>query len=217
MMTNMARIVSTIFSPLILPLVLFTYAAVRLEHTASERFFVIIIGCLFFVLIPWIILLWMKRMEQIDSIDVTDRTARYRPFMYALMSMALGFIAFSYAPVHNSIVYMFFAIIALNNTSIASLINLKWKISIHAMSMGATCVMIFFLSGSNPVLWPGLSIGSVILIAAFTMLMIMVQTSRVILGHHTPAQVIAGTILSVILTVLQISLFFDQSLQAIQV
>jgi membrane-associated phospholipid phosphatase len=72
------------------------------------------------------------------------------------------------------------------------LINLHWKISIHAMGIAGPLTALIYLFGL-----PGLIL---------TLIVPLVGWSRVYLKRHTPWQVIIGTILGFVLTATQIYL-----------
>ena len=78
------------------------------------------------------------------------------------------------------------------------------------MAMGTTAVLIYFLSGSIVLSWPPFSMNHLIFISILVILLVMVQTARVILQFHTQAQVISGGLLSIILTVLQVSFLIPE-------
>ncbi len=206
-----ARFISALFNPLLLPVAVFSYSSWRLESDPWQILLVNGIGLTFFVLIPFMILVRMKRNKQITSIDVKERTTRNLPFVYGLMSMGVGLLAFQYLPVERSLIYSILCMISINNTTIAALINLRWKISIHSMAMATTCVVLYFLSGPLVLVWPEFTIGSVLTILLLITITVTVQISRVILDFHTVAQVTAGAILAAILTAIQLSLLIPDT------
>lgn len=208
---RLAKIVSGLLNPLVLPLLVFGFAAYRLESEVLQILWVMTLGAFFFVIIPWVILLAMKRKLLIHSIDIKDRTTRNLPFVYALFSMGCGLIAFQYAPINNNMVYVVLCIIAINNILITAIINIRWKISMHATGMGTTCVILYYLSGPLPLQWPIFNFGSFTIASLLVICLVFVQFSRIILRFHTPAQVISGGLLSIILTVAQLSLFLSKS------
>ena len=76
-----------------------------------------------------------------------------------------------------------------SNTLIVFFINLKWKISIHAMGVtGPTTALIFI----NPLFF------------IFGLLSPLVMWSRVTLKKHTLGQVLGGSILGYIITAIQL-------------
>ena len=200
-----ARIISVVFNPLLLPILVFGYASVRLESDPAQILLVNTIGFVFFVLIPFIIITVMKRNRLITSIDIKERATRNMPFIYGLLSMGCGLMAFQLLPIQNGLIYMVLCMISINNTTIAAFINLKWKISVHAIAMGTTAVIIYYLSGPIVLNWPSFSMTNLLFISVLVILLVMVQTARVVLEFHTQAQVISGGLLSIILTVLQVS------------
>lgn len=208
---RLARFISALFSPLLLPVAVFSYSSWRLESDPWQILLVNGIGLTFFVLIPFMILVRMKRNKQITSIDVKERTTRNLPFVYGLMSMGVGLLAFQYLPVERSLIYSILCMISINNTTIAAIINLRWKISIHSMAMATTCVVLYFLSGPLVLVWPEFTIGSVLTILLLITITVTVQISRVILDFHTVAQVTAGAILAAILTAIQLSLLIPDT------
>lgn len=215
--TRLSRFVSALFNPLLLPVAVFAYSSWRLESDPWQILLVNGIGLTFFVLIPFVILVRMKRNKQISSIDVKERTSRNMPFVYGLMSMGAGLLAFQYLPVDRSLIYSILCMISINNTTIAAFINLRWKISIHSMAMSTTCVVLYFLSGPLVLVWPEFTIGSVVTILVLMLITFTVQVSRVILDFHTVAQVTAGAILAAILTIVQISLLIPDTTTYIKV
>ena len=205
-----ARLISVVFNPLLLPILVFGYASIRLESDPVQILLVNTIGFLFFVLIPFVILTLMKRNRRITSIDIKERTTRNMPFIFGLLSMGCGLMAFQFFSITNGLIYMVLCMISINNTTIAAFINLKWKISVHAMAMGTTSVIIYFLSGPIVLSWPPFSMHQILFISILVILLVMVQTARVILQFHTQAQVITGGLLSIILTVLQVSFLIPE-------
>jgi membrane-associated phospholipid phosphatase len=66
------------------------------------------------------------------------------------------------------------------------IVTLWWKISIHASSMAGAATMLTALYGT-------------VMLPTF-LLLILVSWSRVVLRRHTTAQVIAGSLLSIVLS-----------------
>jgi len=203
--TTLALVISSLFSPLILPVVVFGYASAKLESTTAGFLMVNVVGILFFVLIPFLILNRLTRSRIVDSMDVSNREERHRPFMYGLLSMGAGLVCFQYLPLQHGLIYMILCMISINNTTVAAIINLKWKISVHSMAISTAATVIYFMSGPVTLSWPGSSSSSIALLIAFFLLIMVLQWSRVKLNMHTPSQVVAGTLLAIILTTLQLT------------
>ena len=203
--TTLALVISSLFSPLILPVVVFGYASAKLESTTAGFLMVNVVGILFFVLIPFLILNRLTRSRIVDSMDVSNREERHRPFMYGLLSMGAGLVCFQYLPLQHGLIYMILCMISINNTTVAAIINLKWKISVHSMAISTAATVIYFMSGPVTLSWPGSSSSSIALLIAFFLLIMVLQWSRIKLNMHTPSQVVAGTLLAIILTTLQLT------------
>lgn len=208
---TLAMVISAVFNPLILPVFVFGYASAKLESTAAEFMLVNSVGLLFFVLIPFMILVNMKRSQSVDSMDVSVREERHRPFMYGLLSMGAGLVCFQYLPLQHGLMYIILCMVSINNTTVAAIINLKWKISVHAMAMSTTATIVYFLSGPITLSWPGPTTEAILFIIFLFAVISIVQWSRVKLEMHTPSQVVAGTLLAIILTSIQLTLLVPVS------
>jgi len=208
---TLARLVSNLLSPLFLPIPVYFYATMRLDSNASQHLMVMSVVTLFFCVIPLLALMAMKQVRKIDSIDIRERTARNRPYVYGLMSMTIGLLLFRFLPLQNEHLYAVLAIVPLINGMIAALINLRWKISIHAMGMASSAVAIFFLSGPVVIGWPPLHTQSVLLAVFLLSLLLLVQWARVRLEYHSVAQVLAGGVFATISTIVQLHILLPKS------
>lgn len=204
----MARFITNLFNPLVLPLGLFWYAAARLEAEAATILLVVGNGVLFYAIIPLIILLLMRRYKLVDGMEVEQRELRLRPFIYGILSMLIGASLFTVIGLQNGEIYQALGMIPIVNAMLAAFITLRWKISIHAMSITTAAIVLFYLSGPVTMQWPPLSYAAAGLALLLSVIIVAVQWSRIVLNYHTTAQVIAGVILAVILTLLQLLLYF---------
>jgi len=132
-------------------------------------------------------LILIKKMN--TDLDITDRTKRTMPLILAICSYLLGFLVLLCygAPAVVSALMLVYGI----NTLIILIINFYWKISIHAMGIAGPTATFIFTFGLVGVL-PGLIIP-------------FVMWSRLKLKKHTLSQVIAGTVLGLLLTWIQLS------------
>lgn len=206
-----ATVISAVLNPLILPVFVFGYASSKLESTTAGFMMVNSVGLLFFVLLPFLILVSMKRSQSVDSMDVSVREDRHRPFMYGVLSMGTGLVCFQYLPLQHGLIYIILCMISINNTTVAAIINLKWKISVHAMAMSTAATVIYFLSGPIALNWPDFSTSAILLSIGLFAVILIVQWSRIRLEMHTPSQVVAGTLLAIILTAIQLTLLVPVS------
>jgi len=207
-MISTAKFISAAANPLVMTVIVFTILAFRLEADPVDRFLVILVSLFFFSVLPLIILLWMKKHDRIESIDIRDRIARTRPFIYGILCMLAGSTTFLLIGLDNAEIYQAVAMIGILNGVVAAIINTRWKISLHSMGMASSGVLFFFISGTNPLTWPSLTTYSVLFILSMVFITMFVQWSRVVLKHHTIAQVIVGALLATVLTILQLNLYF---------
>ena len=146
-----------------------------------------IISIVFGALIPISTsLILIKKMH--TDLDITDRTKRTVPLIFAICSYLLGFLILLWygAPDIVSVLMLIYG----TNTMIILIINFYWKISIHAMGIAGPTAAFIFTFG--PV---GIIVGLIIP---------LVMWSRLKLKKHTLAQVIAGSLLGLLSTWIQL-------------
>lgn len=205
---RLARVITNTLNPLVLPLILFGYAASRLEADGGTIFLVVSMGATFYSIIPLLILLFMRRSRRIDTMEVERRELRLRPFIYGILSMLTGASLFTLLGFKNGDVYQALGMIPIVNAMLAAFITLRWKISVHAISVTTAAITLWYLSGPLVLSWPPLSLASLVLAASLSGIIVVVQWSRIVLNYHTPGQVAAGCILAAAMTVLQLYVYF---------
>ncbi len=132
--------------------------------------------------------IWTKN-KNIER-DMPVKEDRFYPLILVILSYipGVGVLYLMDAPALTTVLMVCY----LTNTCVVFLINLHWKISIHAMGLAGPITALIYLFG-----WTGLIL---------TLLVPVVGWSRVYLKRHTPGQVIIGSILGFVLTAAQISL-----------
>lgn len=146
---------------------------------------------LFFLSIgPFAYILIGVRLGKLSDVDVSRRTERVGPFIFGLLSVCLGW--FVLVLVHGPTPLISTVIVTAISGLIMMMITLWWKISLHAGSLGAAATILTMLYGA-------------VMLPAFALL-VLVSWSRVVLHRHTVAQVIAGSLLSIVLPVLILKL-----------
>ena len=147
-----------------------------------------IISIIFGALIPISTsLILIKKMH--TDLDITDRTKRTVPLIFAICSYLLGFLMLLWygAPDIVSVLMLIYG----TNTLLILIINFYWKISIHAMGIAGPTAAFIFTFGPL-----GIIVGLIIP---------LVMWSRLKLKKHTPSQVIAGSLLGLLSTWIQLS------------
>lgn len=187
-MRPVALLISGLFHPLFLPSFL-AILAFQLGHpdalvyNSEVRIYVLLQIFVLGTLLPLLavaMLIWTKR---VSDVMVSERQQRQLPYLINALCLAilyfnlrqLGLAEF----IHGAIAGALIAVL------LAYVINLRWKISAHAIGMGGGIGMILALVNEWQ-LWP------LPILGIWTLLAGLVGTSRLVLDAHTPAQVYAG-------------------------
>lgn len=187
-MRPVALLISGLFHPLFLPSFL-AILAFQLDHpdalvyNSEVRIYVLLQIFVLGTLLPLLavaMLIWTKR---VSDVMVSERQQRQLPYLINALCLAilyfnlrqLGLAEF----IHGAIAGALIAVL------LAYVINLRWKISAHAIGMGGGIGMILALVNEWQ-LWP------LPILGIWTLLAGLVGTSRLVLDAHTPAQVYAG-------------------------
>ena len=181
-----AKLISTITHPPLIAIPTFIVINVFLLGL-SDSIVVNIICMIFAAILPILTsLILIKKMN--TDIDITDRRKRTLPLFFAVCSYIIGFFVLYIidAPAITTTLMLIYS----SNTLIILLINLSWKISIHAMGVAGPTAALIYLFGL-----PGVIFGLTIPI---------VMWSRVMLRKHSILQVLAGSVLGLIITSVQL-------------
>lgn len=138
---------------------------------------VVILGVLFYIVLPALSLLYGLRRGRMDQLYPTVRQQRNELLLMGAVSYGLGAIVLWI--VHPDLLLLIAGISFTLATLLVFCINLFWKISIHCVGVGGAAVLLFSTVGIGTA-WPG------VLIA------LLVGWARLHLGVHTVLQVIAG-------------------------
>lgn len=188
MMKLIARIISTIFHPLLLPtlgiLLIFsagghiTYLPIEIKRIV----FLIVVATTF--LIPLSLIPLFQIFGLIDSVYMTTRRERFWPILATSISFMAGYMILTRIPFMPRFVYsfIFFTLLAV---VISLSVTLFWKISIHSVGMGGISALVVILALKyNPHM--------LMLTAMVFILSGLVGWSRLRLDAHKPAEVYVG-------------------------
>jgi membrane-associated phospholipid phosphatase len=190
--SRIAFYVSLILNPTTLGLIASAAFSILFGGSASEIIRLFGVSFTFGVLLPFLYLVYLRRNDRIESLDVPIRTQRTVPYMLASLSYAIGLALLILISAPEALVALMACY--LGNTLFVAAVNAFWKISAHAMGVGA--VVTGFGYAISPIYYIGL------------ILLPIVSWSRIKLDMHSRGQVIAGSILSVIFTALQFFLVY---------
>ncbi len=189
--TDVARIVSTVCNPFLTSLALFVILAGARSNGATD-FWVLLFNSAFFTSIaPMLFIFYLYATDRISDLDMSIRAERERVFIAFVVFYALGALDLwlIHAPAIMTASMAAYAVSSL----IVQWITRYWKISTHALGITAPLIALTVLFGQRP--------------APFYVLIPLVGWSRVYLRAHTLLQVLAGTLLAFITTLLFFRLF----------
>lgn len=150
------------------------------------------VSILFGAVLPFLYLLMLLRREKVTGLDVPVREQRTVPYLVTVVIYSAGVVALFILGA-SVMVYALMLCYA-TNTLVVSLINTRWKISAHAVG------------ASGPLTALAVTFGWRVL--PFFLIVPVVAWARVELKAHTRAQVIAGGLLGIVLTVFQVQALY---------
>lgn len=125
----------------------------------------------------------LVRMGFVNNMQIEEQHKRNWPLLQTAIIYLMCFFIMKDKQIPHFIVL--FVLGAMISMVLALLVNLKWKISLHAIGMGGCC-------GGILALFMRLHEGPVWLLALLFVLAGALGTARLHLRAHTPAQVYAG-------------------------
>lgn len=144
------------------------------------------------LVIPILLLVFMWKKGQIDSLHINDAKQRTTPYMYTLI--CYGFWAyFLRVTLQLPIFLLLVAIGSMFALLAVTIINHWWKISAHLTGIGGLLggICSFALSYSVLPFW---------LIIIVLLIALMLMYARLYLNAHTPMQVVCGFLLGLLST-----------------
>lgn len=188
MLASIAKFISRIFHPLLMPLYsvffLFSFPSYLTFSISSpvQRFTYILVFISTFAL-PVITALFLLRRKQIESLEMNSSAERHLPFISSAIYYFTGYFLIQKAPLPD-----FFSKLMLGAAAsiiIAGIINTSWKVSIHMIGAGGFTGMLF---GLSRIIYSDMTIP--IIIAFF--IAGIIGSARLILNAHSPSQIYAG-------------------------
>jgi len=184
-----ARIISLVFNPPIVAVP--TFVALILLEGAVNPLTLILVSVVFGAFVPLAIVYGLSMLRVIPDVWASQRETRLIPFSGVICSYLLGTIAL--VAVNSPAFVTSLMLSYLGNTVLMMVISLKWKISIHSSGIAGPATAFVTLLGTF----------------AFPLLLLVVPVcwARLRLKVHTPAQVAAGAILTIIATWVQLRIY----------
>lgn len=190
-LTEIARIFSTICNPFLTALALFVILA-HARSTTVTQFWMLAFTSVFFTSIgPTLYVFRLYWTERITDLDMSIRSERQAVFGSFVAFSTLGTLTLALIGAPTIIIASMAAYTA--NAFLVMLITRLWKISTHALGITAPLITLIVLYGWQPL--------------PFVILVPIVCWARVYLGAHTVGQVVAGSALATLSTIVFFRLF----------
>lgn len=182
-----ARLVSDILSPPVVWAVLafpiaFRDAPTEIQALTWATMYVVLV-----CVTPIVYIGMMVKRGHITDMHMKVRQQRIMPFVISIVCAFFAWLGLQLTDA--PFVMPLFAVFSLVQLIVMLVITLIWQISVHAISISGATVATAVLFGAIPAL---ITIPLVVLVGA----------ARVKLERHTPAQVIAGTVVGIAVTLM---------------
>lgn len=186
-MKLIARILSTVLHPLLVPLygmLMVVFYSYMTFFPWKLKGFLLGIVALFTLVIPMISIVLLRAMKLIHSVSLNERRDRKLPYLISVISYI--FCAVLLYRINVPLWLIGFMGGGILSLIIAALITIRWKISAHLTGMGGLLGCALFLTQAFSMLPLWILLLTILLTG-------MLGSSRIILGRHTFAQTLAGT------------------------
>lgn len=186
-----SQALSYVFHPMLMPTLTFSILYFFLPNVVRPLSLVIL-PFLFFTtfIIPFLSVMMMKVLGQIQSLKMEDRQERITPFLYVTVFYAITAYMFVFR-IHANIIISTIFISTCLLLAVLTLITLKYKISIHAAGMCGVTGYLLALALKYPdtnVFYPLL----VMIICSG-----LVMSARLFLGAHKFSEIVWGAVVGI--------------------
>lgn len=188
---QMAQIISALSTPMIFAALSFSILLLIINPVSISL--ILVVALLFGTFFPLLIIYSLYKLGKVKDMDVSDREKRNTPFLVVVLSYVIGtaiLVGISAPPIVSALMFCY-----ATNTLITSIVNLRWKISVHAIGVAGPFTCLTFYLG--------------LMYSLFLLSIIPVGWARIKLKAHTSAQVIVGFILFIPITLIQIFLLIN--------
>ncbi len=188
------RVAQLVSAAMNAPLVaLITFIPLILSQVRPSAPQIIAITTLFGSVLPLVSVIYMVKKGIIPDVYASDRRTRLKPFMGAIASYLTGVVALLAVEAPRSVTALMTCYLV--NAFVLLVITLVWKISIHMSGVAGPATALVFQLGAKMI--------------PFFLLALPVAWARIELKAHDLKQVAAGTLLTSVLTWLQMNLYVN--------
>ena len=192
----MAELVSSMFNPLINPVIAFAVLLFYAPRSTlgiawGTQMVYFTIATFFSSVIIFAYIYYLKYKKVIHSTELIVREHRINPLTFGVISYAMGFFFLTLLDAPSIVRGLMFCYVT--NTLVVLLITRRWKISIHTAAIANPLVAIVVHFG-----W---------MMAPILVLVPIVGMARVKLKRHDELQVVAGGLVGMVMTTVQLYFF----------
>lgn len=202
-----ARMISDLANPLFIPPAVFLYAGWLMQASAAELSWATGLAVLFYTVIPLGTAFYLLKLGHIKSRDVPRRDQRTRLFQYSIVSVITGSIFLGGLFYSTNPLFLLIATVFTVNAVAGYFINFKWKISIHAASIGAAGTIFLVLFWNQA----GAEDASAGIFSLLTLLLLLpsMMWARYHLNVHTVPELMGGAGAGICLTLLELGIMIQ--------
>jgi membrane-associated phospholipid phosphatase len=189
---ELASMISLVFNPAVIAA--FTFL-ILLYPLRDIQVFLSLLGiCITFgTLVPLVMMYQLSKRGLISDFYVSEKEERVKPFVGVITSYVVGSVALLLVRAPTIVTALMLCYVG--NTALMMLITLRWKISVHASGIaGPTTALVYGVG-----IWT----------AVFFALLFPVGWARLRLKAHTPWQMLAGTLVTITATWIQLIIYIS--------
>lgn len=189
---KIASIISLVLNPALVAAVTFL---ILMWPIPGNQIPLLLLGiCVTFgTIIPLMMMQQLSTRGLISDFFISDKEERLKPFAGAIASYIVGSIALLF--VKAPIIVTGLMLCYVGNTVVMMLITLRWKISVHASGIAGPATALVY----------GLGAWAIV----FFILLVPVGWARMRLGAHTSWQILAGSLVTIIATGIQLRIYLS--------
>jgi hypothetical protein len=190
-----AELVSWIFHPVFLPVYIIAYMLYRHPYLFAgysdwQKIRILLMGGLMFTFFPLVTVLLLRALKFIDSIYLRTQKDRIIPFVATMIwYFWIWYVWKNLAEVPEAVEMpreaVQFALACFVSTILGLMINIRMKISLHAIGVGV-CASFLLLVTFTQGLHSGFYLSLMIFVAG------LVCTARLIVSDHSPKEIYVG-------------------------
>ncbi len=173
---------------------LITFTPLVLLNGWNQAPLLLVITSLFGCILPITMVYGLLKLDIIKDFYAYDRGTRFIPFLWTTLFYLMGVISLflvNAPPIVTALMACYFV-----NGIVLLLVTMKWKISIHASGITGPFTALIYLLGAT--------------MLPLLLIVIPVAWARIELKAHTMTQVMAGAILSCLLTWFQMGFYLHR-------